>query len=54
MEWEYKELRRNWTKVVKEINEAVVHLLDRYANLLYGVVSKADGEFINPHAAHNV
>jgi hypothetical protein len=54
MEWKYKELRRNWTKVVKEINEAVVHLLDRYANLLYGVVFNVDGEFIDPHAAHNV
>jgi hypothetical protein len=52
-EWEYKELRGNWVKRIKEINEVVLKLLDAYAALLYDIAFDTAGRFINPNAEHS-
>jgi hypothetical protein len=48
MEWEYKEVRREWVKRVRAINESAGKLLDMYAALLYGILFDSSGNFIEP------
>src|SRR5436305_2995207 len=48
MEWEYKEVRRDWVKRVRAINESAGKLLNMYAALLHGILFDSSGNFIEP------
>lgn len=54
MEWEYKQVKGEWTKGAKAVNRVVGHLLDAYAALLYSCLFDMDGRFIDPTTEKNV
>ena len=53
MEWEYKQVKGEWTKGAKAVNRVVGHLLDAYAALLYSCLFDMEGRFIEPNTEKN-